>query len=153
VQDERGVGQAEQFGHDDAGLPQAQVFRLQAGEHQVGVLGLDGGGQQARHAERVATPRSSQMQCGWRGPRPWPAPRGWWADALRPGAEDDHFAAVLFLELQRLFERVGVGLVQRELKIGLFNPFAGASMRTCASRSGTCLMATMIFMMKWLRSS
>ena len=32
-------------------------------------------------------------------------------DALRPGAEGDHLAAILFLQLQRLFQRVGVRLV------------------------------------------
>ena len=37
LQDERGVGQAEQFGQDDAGLALAQVFGLEAGEHQVGI--------------------------------------------------------------------------------------------------------------------
>ena len=31
--------------------------------------------------------------------------------ARRPGAKRDHFAAVLFLQLQACFERVGVGLV------------------------------------------
>ena len=47
------------------------------------------------------------------------------ADALRAGAEHDDFAAVLLLELQRLFERVGIRLVHGELDVGLFNPFAG----------------------------
>ena len=54
VQDERGVGQAEEFGDDDACLAEAEVFRLQAGEDEVGVLLPGGGGEQARNAEGVA---------------------------------------------------------------------------------------------------
>ena len=38
VQDQRGVGQAEEFGEDDAGLAEAEIFRLQAGEDEVGVF-------------------------------------------------------------------------------------------------------------------
>ena len=38
VENQRGVGQAEEFGDDDAGLAEAEVFRLQAGEDEVGAL-------------------------------------------------------------------------------------------------------------------
>ena len=47
------------------------------------------------------------------------------ADALRAGADDDDFAAMLLLEPQRFFEGVGVGLVQGELEIGFVDPSAG----------------------------
>ena len=40
------------------------------------------------------------------------------------GAQRDHFAAVLFLQLQRFFERVSIGLVDLEGKIVLLNPTA-----------------------------
>jgi hypothetical protein len=44
--------------------------------------------------------------------------------ALWPRAQHDHLAAVLFFELQRLFEGIGVRLVHRELQIGFVNPLA-----------------------------
>ena len=47
-------------------------------------------------------------------------------DALGSCAEHDDFAAVLLLELQGFFERVGVGLVHGALQVGFFDPFAGA---------------------------
>ena len=43
-------------------------------------------------------------------------------DARRPGRADDHFAAVLLLQPQRLFERVGVGLVHLEAGVLIANP-------------------------------
>ena len=67
-------------------------------------------------------------------------------DALGPGAEGDDFAAMLFLQLQGLFERVGVGLVDGVGEVGVVDPLAGRCDVSWASRSGTCLMATMIFM-------
>jgi len=47
------------------------------------------------------------------------------SDALRARTEDDDLAAVLLLQLQRLFQRVGVGLIEGPLKICLFNPPSG----------------------------
>ena len=37
----------------------------------------------------------------------------------------DHFAAVLFLQAQRFFERVAVRLVHFEADVGFFDPVAG----------------------------
>ena len=68
-------------------------------------------------------------------------------DARRPGRADDDFAAVLLLEPQRLFERVGVRLVQLEAGVLLADP--GLRRRSdagCHSRVTTCLMQTAIFM-------
>ena len=42
--------QGEKFGDDDAGLAEAEVFRLQAGENEVGVLLFCSGGEQAGYA-------------------------------------------------------------------------------------------------------
>ena len=51
------------------------------------------------------------------------------ADGLRgpggPGAQRDHLAAVLLFQLQRFFERVGVGLIDLVVQIGFLNPPAG----------------------------
>ncbi len=46
--------------------------------------------------------------------------------ALGTGAERDHFSAVLLLELQACFERVGVRLIDFEAEIVFLNPGAGA---------------------------
>src|SRR5262249_40741511 len=43
-------------------------------------------------------------------------------DAGRPGRADDDLAAVLLLEAQRLFERVGVRLVHLEAGVAFANP-------------------------------
>ena len=44
--------------------------------------------------------------------------------ARRPGAQRDHFAAVLLLQLQRLFERVSIRLIDLETEVALLNPAA-----------------------------
>jgi hypothetical protein len=122
VQDQRGVGQAEQFGEDDAGLAQAQVFGLQAGEHEVGALLLDGGGEQAGYAQGVA---GGEIVAGNVDGAVCALGQGFadgLADALGAGADDDDFAAVLLLELQGFFEGVGVGLVEGELQVGFVDP-------------------------------
>ena len=69
-----------------------------------------------------------------------------WRRARGTGAERDHFAAVLFFQLQRLFERVGIGLVDLEAQVVFWIQCPAASTRSCESRTGTCLMATIIFM-------
>src|SRR5438552_18757404 len=43
-------------------------------------------------------------------------------DTRRPGRADDHFAAVLLFQTQRLFERVGVGLVHLEAGVAFTDP-------------------------------
>ena len=142
------MGDAEQFGEDDAGLAEAEVVGLEAGEDEVGRLGADGVGEQLRAAASVSREaRSSSFDVdgavGALGERL--AQGG--GDAFRAGAEDDHLAAVLLLELQRLFEGVGVGLVDGVGEVVFVDPLCRPSaMAIWASRSGTCLMATMIFM-------
>src|ERR1700723_1831322 len=125
MQDERGVGQADEFGEDDPGLTEAQVFRLQSGQDQVGALLLDRGGKQAGHAEGIAGP---QIVAGDVDGAIGPFSQGFadgLADALRSGGEDDDFAAELLFELKGFFKGVGVGLVEGELEIGLVDPLAG----------------------------
>ena len=48
------MGDAEQLGEDDAGLAQAEVVGLEAGEDQVGGLGANGLGEQVGEGQRVA---------------------------------------------------------------------------------------------------
>ena len=54
---------------------------------------------------------------------------------------------MLFLQLQGLFERVGVRLIDLEAEVGFLDPPARLTrLCNCESRTGTCLSATMIFM-------
>ena len=48
--DDGGVGAAEKFGEQHAGLAEALVVTLQAGEDQIEIFGLDRGGERARGA-------------------------------------------------------------------------------------------------------
>jgi hypothetical protein len=43
-------------------------------------------------------------------------------DTLRAGTQNYNFASVRFLQLQRLFERVGIGFVHGELDVGEVDP-------------------------------
>ena len=45
--------------------------------------------------------------------------------AFRTCADHNDLAAVFFLELQSFFQRISVWFIHGELKIALFNPFAG----------------------------
>ena len=47
LEDQCGVGQAEELGEDDSGLAEAEVVGLQAGEDQVGLLVFHSCGEQA----------------------------------------------------------------------------------------------------------
>ena len=42
--------------------------------------------------------------------------------ARRSGADDEHLTAVLLAQAQRLFERVGVGLVQLPARVSVADP-------------------------------
>ena len=118
--------QAEEFGEDDAGLAETEIVRLQAGQHQVGRLRLDGLGEHARHGERIELVQVIGIHVdGAIGALGQGLANGG-AHALRAGGEDDHFAAVLLLELQAFFKGVGVRFVHGELDVGFFNPFPGA---------------------------
>ena len=75
------------------------------------------------------------------------ASRSAWVTRAGPAETDDHFAALLLLEAQRLFERVGVRLVQLEAGVPIADPrprLVDAHRR--ASRVTTCLRQTAIFM-------
>ena len=122
--DDGPVRQPQQFGHDDAGLSVAQIVGLQAGEDQIGLLGVGRFGQQLGHAQRIERRQifffdmngaiGAFGQCLANGLR---CARG-------AGAQRHHFAAVLFLQAQRFFERESVGLVDFETEIALLNPTA-----------------------------
>ena len=70
-----------------------------------------------------------------------------------PSAERHDFAAVLFLQLQRLFQRVGVRLVDLVAEIDFLDPFAGGVDAQLRVARGHLLDGTMIFIGILTRSS
>ncbi len=119
----------------DAGLAVAEIVGLQAGEDQVGRSRFERGGQQPRGGQRVEGAQivffDVDGAVGAFGQRLADGLRG----ARRAGAQRDDFAAVLLLQLQRLFERVGVGLVDLVGEIGFLDPFAGGVRCATANRA------------------
>ena len=111
LHDDGGVRPAQQLGQDHAGLGKAVVVGLQAGEDQVEVFVLDRSREGLRGIEGIEGNEAVAFQMdgavGALGQR--------LAQNLlraRRAAGDDHYlAAMLFLLAQRLFQRVGVGLV------------------------------------------
>ena len=147
LHDDGGVRQPEQLGQNHAGLPVAQVVGLQAGEDKIRRFGLDGGGQQTRAPKRIEGAHvffDVDGAVGAFGQGFTNGLRG----ALGPGAERNHFAAVFFLQLQRRFQGISVGLVDFVARSASSIHLPDAAMRNCESRAGTCLIATMIFMLK-----
>ena len=150
LHDDGGVRQAQQFGQNHAGLAVAEIVGLQAGEDQVGASPFTAAasscaaasGSSARHVFLDVDGAVGAFGEGFANGR---------GGARRTGAEGDHFAAVLFLELQACFQGVGVRLVDLVGEIGLLRSTSPEdAMRNCESRAGTCLMATMIFMSCYL---
>ena len=118
------VRQPQHLGQHHAGLSVSQVVGLQSGQDQVRLLGLRCRGKQFGDAQRV---ERSQVfffdvdgavgafgQCLADGLR----------SAGRSGAQGDHFAPVLFLQLQSLFQGVGIRLIDLETQVVLLNPAA-----------------------------
>ena len=74
--------------------------------------------------------------------------------ALRPHRDGHDFAAVLFLQAQRFFERESVRLIGFKSDVGFANPRA-VTWRSPRAQSfaGTCLMQTPIFTINGLPSA
>jgi hypothetical protein len=115
------VRHAEPLGQHDADLAEALVVRLQTRQHQIERLVPDRLGDGARYSERVG--------CRQRVGLDMDGPVGSTSQRLandlgragRARRADDDLPAVLFLETEGLFERVGVGLVQLEGRVGVAN--------------------------------
>ena len=113
---------AELLGEHDADLAEALVVGLQPGQHEVELLVADRRGQRLGHRDRIGR----RQRVGLDVDGAIGAARQRLADHLRrarrPGRADDDLAAVLLLEPQRLFERVGVGLVELEAGVLVADP-------------------------------
>ncbi len=115
-------GMPELLGKDDADLAEALVVGLQAGEHQVELLVANRVRQRIGDDERVGCRQRVGLDVdgaiGATGERFAQHLRG----PSRAGRHDHHFPAVLLLQPQRLFERVGVRLVQFEAGVLVTDP-------------------------------
>jgi hypothetical protein len=118
------VRHPELLGEDDADLAEALVVGLQPRQHQLELLVADGGRERLGDAGRVGRRQRVGLDVdGAIGParqRLAQHLRG----ARRAGRADDDLAAVLLLEAQRFFERVGVRLVQLEAGVLVADPRA-----------------------------
>jgi len=116
------VRAAEAFGEDDAHLREALIVGLQAGEHEIELLVLHRGGESIGRDERVRAGQAVVLDVN----RAIGAARERFTDDLgharRPGRADHHLAAVLLLQAERFFERVGVRLVHLERGVLLADP-------------------------------
>ncbi len=92
---------------------------------EVGLLALHGARQKRRDVERIPGIEAVRFDVdgaiGALGQGLADGLRG----ARRAGAHHNHFAAVFFLELQRRFQGVRVGLVDFVAEIGVLNPAVG----------------------------
>ena len=114
---------AEPLGEDDADLAEALIVGLQAGEDEIELLVLHRRGERVGDA-RTRRPLASASSSTWiarSAPRA-SASRITCATRAGPAEHDHDFAAVLLLEPQRLFERVGVRLVHLEAGVLIADP-------------------------------
>jgi len=111
--------------HDDGPVRQARTSQDHGLSARIQVIDCNPVG--SGPAARVLRPRqavsqipscsneckfSSSMWMPYR--RPWPEPRGWFGEAVAGPAHNALLATVLFLQLQGLFQRVSVRLVDLE---------------------------------------
>jgi len=109
-EDQAGVGHPEKLGEDDAGLTEAEIVGLEAGENEIGLFVANGRREKAGYAEGVVA-----AECGFVRALDVDGAVGAFgegfadglADALGAGADDDDFSAVSFFKQQGLFEGVG----------------------------------------------
>ncbi len=122
--DDRRVRPAEQFGEQHAGLAEALVVTLKSGENQIEIFALDGGRERAGRGERIELVEfrigDVDAAFGALGKRFLDGLLG----ALRTHRDRHDFAAVLFFQAQRFFERESVRLVGFKSDVGFANPRA-----------------------------
>jgi len=114
LHDDRRMRQAELFSEDHPSLAKARIVRLQAGQDEVVLFPTDGCGKRGGSRVSVGFDKAIvfdvDASVGPLGERF--AQRG--GGPRRAGGHGHHLSPVLFLEPQRLFERVGVRLVHLE---------------------------------------
>src|SRR4030095_13328156 len=122
---DRRVRQAQAFSQYNACLGETHVVGLQTGQDQVEALFAHGLRKSSGHTKGIRTAEAVVFDVD----RPIGAAGKSFTNDLRDprwtSRADDDFAAVFLFEPQRLFERVGVGLVHLVGRVGLTNPGLG----------------------------
>ena len=125
-------GNAEQLGQNHARLGKPVIVRLQAGQHQVRGLLLDGARQGPRHPVSVEGLEGGIVQVQ----RPIRALGQRFLDGLlgarRPQRTHHHLPAMFFLQAQGFFQRIDVRLIDFETEVRFLDP---GSRRVQAKRS------------------
>ena len=120
---------AEKFGEQHAGLAEALIVALQAGEDEIEIFFFDCGRERTRRGQRIELVEfvvgDVDAALGALGESFLDGLLG----ALRAHRDRHDFAAVLFLQAQRFFERVGVRLVGFKSDVGFANPRAAIGNR------------------------
>ncbi len=105
---------------------------MQTGEQEVRLFCFDGVGEKARRGQGIEF-RGGGVQFDMDGAVG--AFGQSFADGLgglrRTGAQNHHFAAKLFTQLQRFFQRIGVGFVHFVAEIRFVKPVAGGVGAKC----------------------
>jgi len=123
--DDGGVGTIEERGEEDAGLAETVVVALEAGEDEVGVFFLDGGGEGFCGTKGIEL---REIIVGDVNATVGAFGEGFLdglLDALGAHGKGDDFAAVFFLQAESFFEGVAVGLVHFEADVGFLDPVTG----------------------------
>ena len=137
--------QPQKLGHDHTRLPVSQIVGLKPGQDQVR---LPGGGlrQQFGDAQRIEGGQvvflDMNRAVGALGQRLADGLR----DPRRPGAQGDHFAAMLLLQPQRLFQRESIRLIGLETEVVFLNPAAAGIDTKQRIARGDLLYGDQIFM-------
>jgi hypothetical protein len=120
--DDRRVRPAEPLGEDHADLREALIVGLQPGEDEVELLVLHRRRQRIARHERIGARQAIVLDVNGAIGAAGQRLANDLGHARGTGRADDHFTLVLLLQPQRLFERVGVGLVHLEAGVLLANP-------------------------------
>ena len=112
----------ELFRHDHADLREPLIVGLQAGEHEIEPLVFHRAGQRRARHERVRARQPIVLDVDGAVGAARERFADYLRDARRPRRAHHHFAAVLLLQPQRLFERIRVRLVHLEAGVGFTNP-------------------------------
>ena len=122
-------GKIQQRGQKHAGLPETVIVALQAGEDQVHFFLGDCRGKDFRGAERI---KLGEVIIGDVDAAVGAFRKGFLdglLHTLRAERKRDHFAAVLFLQAQRFFQRVGIRFVHFEADVRFLDPVSGDGQR------------------------
>ena len=115
---------AEPLGEDDTDLAEALVVGLEPGQHEVELFVRHRRGKRVSDDERIGGGQRIRLDVDGAIGAARQRLANHLADAGGAGRADDDLPTVLLLEPQRLFERIGIRLVELEAGVAVANPRA-----------------------------